>query len=227
MIEEVHLGWWIASFSVGWLSLGIAYVIVVAMRHREKQRRPANGPNPIYIQRVSVASDLTPLIDGLENGGIRFRDSQLWIFGSDGRYVVKKKGKRWRKALSDWSAKGLRIKYILLDADEQVRNELRALKDSMSGPFDAVRLAEGAALDVARELETCHPTLFMGPDGNNVAWIERLHPRDSAYAYDVKYVSPRAMLADRERTEFESYRRKLEVMLDDSVMLVGDARLLR
>ena len=220
MTEEVHLGWWIASFSVGWVSLGVAYVIVVAMRHREKQRRPANGPNPIYIQRASIASDLTPLIRGLEKEGIPFRDSQLWIFGSDGRYVVKNKGKRWRKALADWNAKGLRIKYILLDADEEVRRELRALKDSMRGESDAVRLGEGAVLDVAHELETCHPTLFIGPDGKNAAWIERLHPRDSAYAYDVKYVSPKAMLAERERTEFESYKRKLEIVLDSSVPIV-------
>lgn len=224
MTEEVHLGWWIASFSVGWLSLGVAYVIVVAMRHREKQRRPANGPTPIYIQRVSVASDLTPLIDGLEKEGIPFRDSQLWIFGSDGRYVVKNKGKRWRKALSDWSAKGLRVKYILLDADDEVRKELQALKDRMTGEFDAVRLAEGAVPDLARELETCHPTLLIGPDGNNAAWIERLHPRDSAYAYDVKYVSPKAMMADRESAEFESYKRKLDLVLDNSVPVVEDAR---
>lgn len=223
MTEEVHLGWWIASFSVGWLSLGVAYLIIVAMRHREKQRRPANGPSPVYIQRVSVASDLTPLIGGLEKEGIPFRDSQLWIFGSDGRYVVKNKGKRWRKALSDWSAKGLRVKYILLDADEEVRNELRTLRASMSGPFEAVCLAEGAAPDVARELETCHPTLFIGPDGNKAAWIERLHPRDSAYAYDVKYVSPKAMMAERECAEFESYKHKLELMMDSSVPVVEDA----
>lgn len=216
--------WWAASFMVGWLALGVGYVVVVILRRWAKRRRPPNGADPIYIQRVSVATDLTPLIGGLEREGIRFEGSQLWIFGSDGRYVVKSKRKRWRKELAGWSAKGLHIKYILLDADEEVRDEIRDLKGEMKGEFDAVCLAEGAISDVARELETCHPTLFLGRDQKNAAWIERLHPRDSAYAYDVKYVSPRAMLASRERTEFESYRRKLELVLDHSVPIADGTR---
>ena len=211
--------WWAASFVAGWLSLGVGYVAVAITRHLEKKRRPANGPSPIFIQRVSVATDLAPLISGLAP----FNDCQLWIFGSDGRYVVKGKRKRWRRALSDWSNKGLHIKYILLDADEKVREELLELKDKMKGKFDAVCLAEGAVPDLARELETCHPTLFIGPDNKDAAWIERLHPRDSAYAYDVKYVSPNALLAGQGgvRTEFDDYKRKLEVVLRHSIPITG------
>lgn len=213
--------WWIASFLVGVCSLGIGYVAVVVVCRFEKGQRPSNGPDPIYIQRVSVATHLTPLIGGLEKS-VPFKDSQLWIFGSDGRYVVKKKKKRWRTELSDWSAKGLHIKYILLDADQEVREELRNLKGEMEGPFDAVCLVEGALPDLARELETCHPTLFIGPGNRDAAWIERLHPRDSAYAYDVKYVSPKAMLASRERAEFDDYRSKLEMVLAHSVPIAAD-----
>lgn len=211
--------WSVASFMVGCLSLCVGYVAVVVVRRLEKKQRPSNGPDPIYIQRVSVATDFTPLISGLENS-VPFKDSQLWIFGSDGRYVVKKK--KWRNDLSDWSAKGLHIKYILLDADQEVREEVRNLKDELVGKFDAVCLAEGVDRRNLRELETCHPTLFIGPDNKCAAWIERLHPRDSVYAYDVKYVSPNAMLADRERAEFERYKRKLEGVLDDSVPIVVD-----
>ena len=64
--------WWTASFMVGWLALGVGYVVVVILRRRAKRHRPANGADPIYIQRVSVATDLTPLIGGLEREGIRF-----------------------------------------------------------------------------------------------------------------------------------------------------------
>ena len=215
--------WWVASFMVGWLSLGVGYLAVLIVRHLEKERRPSNGPDPIYIQRVSVATDLTPLIRGLEEN-VPFKDSELWIFGSDGRYVVKNKRKRWRRELSDWVAKGLRIKYILLDADQEVRDEIVKLKenmDKMGGGFEAVRLAEGAVPDLAHELETCHPTLFIGPNNRSAAWIERLHPRDSVYAYDVKYVSPNAMLAGRERAEFEAYKRKLKKILEHSVPIVA------
>ena len=208
--------WWIASFMVGWLSLGVGYVAVLVVRYFERKRRPSNGPDPIYIQRVFVATDLVPLISGLEKEGISFCGSQLWIFGSDGRYVVKNKKKRWRRQLSEWSAKGLHIKYILLDADNDVRDEIRALKDMMVGRFDAVCLNKGAVPDLARELETCHPTLFVGSHNKNAAWIERLHPRDSAYAYNVKYVSPNAMRATRERAAFDEYKHKLELVLDHS-----------
>ena len=211
--------WLIASFMVGWLSLGVGFAGVWAMRRLEKRRRPSNGHDPIYVQRVSIATDFTPLISGLENS-VPFKGSQLWIFGSDGRYLVNKKKKKWRSKLSDWSAKGLHIKYILLDADEEVREEVKDLKDALAGGFDAVCLAEGVDRGGLRELETCHPTLFIGPDDKCAAWIERLHPRDSVYAYDVKYVSPNAMLASRERAEFEAYKRKLEGVLSQSVSIV-------
>lgn len=227
-VGELHVNemafWWIASFMVGWLALGVGWVAILIVRHLEKERRPSNGPNPIYIQRVAVASHLIPLIGGLEKEGIPFHDSQLWIFGSDGRYVVKSKRKQWRKKLCDWSARGLHIKYILLDADEEVRGELLSLKSKMIGKFDATCLAKGTDLDIAHELQTCHPTLFIGSGNKNAAWIERLHPRNSAYAYDVKYVSPNAMLASRERTEFEVYKRKLETLLEHSVPIVDNTR---
>ena len=217
MIDEAIFWWGLASFMTSWVAMGLAYAIIRATRHFERRRRPSNGPLPIYLPRVSVATDLTPLISGLEREGIPFRDSQLWIFGSDGRYVVKSQKKRWRKELADWSAKGLRAKYILLEAERDVREAIRELKTKMGASFEAVCLAEGAVPEVARELETCHPTLFIGPGDNNAAWIERLHPTDSVYAYDVKCVSPKAMMARRERKEFESYRRKLELVLDNSV----------
>ena len=214
--------WWIASFMVGLLSLGVGFGAVSVLRRLEKRRRPSNGPDPIYIQRVSVATDFTPLISGLESS-VPFKGSQLWIFGSDGRYVVKKKKKKWRSELSNWSAKGLHIKYILLDADQEVREEVRDLKNELVGEFDAVCLAEGVDRSHVRELETCHPTLFIGSNNRCAAWIERLHPRDSVYAYNVKYVSPNAMLANRERAEFEAYKRKLETVLSQSVSIVVDS----
>lgn len=214
------MAYWIASFMVGWLALGVGYVAILIGRHLEKGRRPPNGSDPLYMQRVSVATDLTPLIRGLA-ASVPFKGSELWIFGCDGRYVVKNKRKRWRKELSAWAAQGLYIKYILLDADQEVCDEIAKLQDKMQGKLDAVRLLEGSLPDLASELETCHPTLFIGPDNGNAAWIERLHPRDSTFAYDVKYVSPNAMLDRRERAEFEAYKRKLELVINHSVPITS------
>ena len=158
-----------------------------------------------------------PLIRGLAKAGIPFRGSELWIFGSDGRYIVKSKRKRWRREFLKWTDKGLKIRYILLDVDEEVHEELRTLKEELKGNFDAVALNKGAVPEIAIELETRHPTLFLGREGQNAAWIEGLHRRDSVYAYDVDYISPKAMQRQaKEKARFRSYKAKLESVLDNS-----------
>ena len=89
------------------------------------------------------------------------------------------------------------------------------------GHFDAVALNEGALPDIARELETCHPTIFLGKGDLNAAWIEGFHPRDSIHAYDVEYISPLAMkLSPSARDTFRSYANKLDAVLENSHSLV-------
>ena len=78
-------------------------------------------------------------------------------------------------------------------------------------------LKDGAVLDpgLRKELDTCHPTLFMTGDGKNAAWIEGLHRRDSEYAYHVRYLSPNVLdNRPEDRAEFESYRDKIGLVMD-------------
>ena len=74
---------------------------------------------------------------------------------------------------------------------------------------------------VARELYTYHPTLFLAA-GNNAAWIEGLHHRNSTRAYDVEYLSPRAIREWPEKGElFRACKSRLDLVLENSTSLVS------
>lgn len=228
-----YMIWWVASLVVGVGAIPAGYMLVSFLERIEKRRRPANGPVPLSIERVFVASDLMPLIGGLVKAGIPLKGSELRVFGSDGRYVVNSKSKgwwrkrrknksKWRSEMCGWAATGLKIRYILLQADEEVKGVLLELKQEMGEQFEAVALNEGAIPDVALELETCHPTIFIGKNGQNAAWIEGFHPRDSVHAYDVEYISPCAMKRSRSaKSTFDYYAEKLDAVLENSHPLVN------
>lgn len=221
-MTEDNIVWWVASLIVGAGAIPAGYLVVFAIDRVQRYRRPADGPTRLSIEHAFAASDLMPLISGLAKSGIPLDGSELRIFGSDGRYVVNSKSKKWRREMNAWARQGLTIRYLLLDADEEVSRRMTELKEEMGGRFDALTLDEGAIPDVARELETCHPTLFLGGDGRNAAWIEGFHPRNSIHAYDVEYISPRAMQHSRgAKDTFEHYASKLEAVRENSRSLVA------
>ena len=219
MAEETTF--WIASIVIGAGSIPAGLGLVLIVERVQKWCRPANGVNPIYIRRTRVSTDLVPLINGLAKCGIPFDRSELWVFGSDGRYIVNNDEGPWRKAFDDWADKGLRVKFIILEADDDVRDAMRELKRTLKGSFDATVLNEGAIPTLARELETFHPTLFLA-EGNDAAWIEGLHHRNSTCAYDVEYISPRAMRKWPEKADlFRSCKDKLDSVLENSTSIVA------
>lgn len=232
-MTESNIFLWLASFIVGVGSIPFGYLVVFAQDSLKKRRRPANGPTRFFLSRVSVASDLIPLIgallDSLPKGSQPFDPNktfdgcELRIFGSDGRYIVNSKRRKWRRKMKAWTDAGLKIQYILLEADDEVRQGLVDLGKYMkNGRFDAIALNEGAVPDIARELETCHPTIFLGREGYNAAWIEGFHPRDSVHAYDVEYISPRAMERSRRELEtFEYYVARLDAVIENSHSLMN------
>ena len=220
MTEQMTF-WASIAIAVGSIPVGLALVLI--LEYIQKRCRPSNGANPIYIRRAKVSTDLVPLINGLAKKGIPFKGSELWIFGSDGRYIVNKNKGPWRKAFGNWARKGLKINYIVLEADEEVRKAFCTLKKTLEDSFDATVLDQGAIPTVAREFATYHPTLFLAP-GNNAAWIEGLHHRNSLCAYDVEYISPRAMRQWPEKKElFQWCKERLDLVRDNSTSLVAAA----
>lgn len=220
MTEDMTF-WLVASLVVGAGSVPAGFALARVVELIQKWCRPANGRDPIYIRSASISTDLVPLIDGLRRRGVPFGGSELWVFGSDGRYIVNNDNGPWRRAFGNWARSGLKIKFIILEADDDVRAALCELKQALEGSFDATVLDRGAIPEVARSLETYHPTLFLAK-GNNAAWIERLHHRNSLRAYDIEYISPEAMRAWPEKNElFLLCKDRLEVVLKNSTSLVG------
>ena len=220
--EEVTF-WFVASAVVGGGSVPVGFGLVLIVEYVQKKWcRPANGTNPIYIQRANAPTDLVPLINGLAKCGIPFDGSELWVFGNDSRYIVNNADGPWRRAFDDWARRGLKIRFILLEADDDVRRVLHELKLVLKDSFDATVLNGGAVPAVARELDTYHPTLFLAT-GHNAAWIEGLHHRNSLCAYDVEYISPKAMRNWPEKDElFRSCKDRLDLVLENSTSLVGE-----
>lgn len=222
-VTEVALWWVVASVGVGIGSVLIGYLLVLLVEYVQELFRPANGEDPVEIQCTHASTALVPLISGLRKCGIPFDGSELWILGCDGRYIVNKKRGLWRNAFGDWIQDGLKIKFILLEADDDVRKELCKLKREFGDSFDATVLNSGAIPEVARELDTFHPTLFLAKD-NNAVWIEGLHHRNSISAYDVEYISPKAMRKWPEKGKlFQSCKNRLDLVLENSTSLLGEA----
>ena len=210
---------WIAiSATTGMGSVAVGFLVAVFVQSMTKDRRSTDGSTILDIHAASAASDLMPLISGLPKAGFPFDGAELWIFGNDGRYVIHpRKGRKWQKRIAKWAGDGLKVRYILLDADDDVRNALSRMARDIGPNFqaDALRHADREAVEsVARELETRHPTLFLAADGNRAAWIEGYHGRDSVYAHNVRYYSPTVARRPEPKALIESYRSKVATLLD-------------
>lgn len=212
--------WWAIIVGVGSVPAGL--LIVLFFEHINRICRPSNGPRLVHIGCASAGSDFVPLINGLGKGRNGFEDSQLWIFGCDGRYFVNKKGRRWQRVFRKWTKKGLVIKYILLEMDDEAKSELRKLKKTLGEKFDVLLLEHNEETqDITRKLETFHPTLFFGKEDSRAAWIEGLHRKNSIFAYNVDYVSPRLVRSSREQRErVDACEEDLRFVCDNSTTVV-------
>ena len=91
--------WWIASIVVGAGSVPAALAIILILGRIKKALRSSNGSRIIHFASAPAATELMPLISGLERSGIPFKGSELWILGCDGLYIANKNGKQWRRRL--------------------------------------------------------------------------------------------------------------------------------
>ena len=220
MVTADNVVWWVASIIVGAGSVPAGLAIILVLDRIKRALRPSNGSRMIHFASASVATDLMPLISGLERSGVPLKGSELWILGGDRLYITSKNGKQWLRQFRKWKNNGLVIRYLLLEeAEDGVRDELRNL--NLGPNLDVRQLVRNAETqEVARKLQTLHLTLFFGTDGNNLAWIEGLHRRNSIYAYNVDYVPPRVIHSSLEqRRRFESYEKDLRLIYENSTPL--------
>lgn len=216
-MTEDNLFWWIASALVGAGSVPAGLAIVLFTEYVKKRLRPSNGTEIIHLASAPAATEFVPLISGLAKCGIPFKGSELWIFGGDGRYLVKSRGRQWRRTFRNWQKKGLAIKYLLLEeAGGRVGNELSRLRVGDGLEVRQLKRCDETQ-EIARKLETYHPTLFFGANGAKAAWIEGLHRRNSVFAYNVDYVPPRVLHScQKERERFASCEKDLRFVYENS-----------
>lgn len=181
-----------------------------------RKARLANYDSGGELASAYAASDLVPWVlgmDGLSGGRIQ-------VLGGDGTYINQEKGAVWSDGLDAWLKEGLNVDYILLEIDEHTHAQYTRLSKELNGRHEArfrVIVARepsgGYPKDVKgteEDLHTCHPTLLYGSDNSGRAmWIEGDHQPNSEYAYDVRYVPPKAMNDEWQR-EFMHYESQIE-----------------
>ena len=111
----------------------------------------------------------------------------------------------------------MEVRYILLRPGEGVRESLRSLgrpTEGRGGFRTSVLGANAVGMeDVLQEMETRHPHPVLRCSGREGHVAGRaLHRKDAVYAYNVRYIPPRAM-GDEQKEEFESHKRNLEQVL--------------
>lgn len=203
-------------------------IMIVAQRGIEyyvKQTRDAYSPEPIRIAAAKVATDLVPLIDKLP-----LRGSEIWIFGTDGRYFVKGNRRVLTRAIKRWARQGADIRYILLQPGDGVRDAIQPLMKKLEGlegsfTVSVLRNHTSGLEDILPGMKTRHPTLFFGSAGRNAMWLEGKHKENAVYAYNVRYVSPEAMKGEQQE-EFEKQKKNLELIMQQCRDLVpSDSRM--
>ena len=181
-----------------------------------KRTRDAYSPETIFIPAAKVATDLVPIVDRLP-----LHDSEIWIFGTDGRYFAKSNGHKLAAAIRRWLKMGLKVRYILLQLGDGVAPVLQPLvheSDRYPGSFTVSVLGKDTSdlEDILPDLRFRHPTLFFGKDGRNAMWLEGTHKENAMYAYNVRYVSPVAMKGGPEK-EFKRQKEKLHLLMKRTV----------
>ena len=204
-------------FALAMMPIGVACVVVAAQwvwgqTRFARPRRDARSAEPIFIPAARIATDLVPLINDLARPGSRLR-----ILGADGLYFMRENGEFLKDSIRAWVKKGMTVEYILLDPGDGVKQRIMPLIDELSdagGSLNVFALNHDAdeISGIVKEMDTRHPTLFFGEDGGNAMWIEGLHRKNSTFAYNVRYISPRAM-SEAQQREFDRHREQMDLVV--------------
>ena len=185
-------------------SLFIVYVVISTKDQARKWLRDAFAPEVIFIGVTQIATDLVPLMWKL----VRVHGHELRIrtFGIDGAYFASFHAWLWNWAIKHALSKGVQVEYILCEKlDSRAERSLSKLirwSSEKGCKLHVYVLPADRSSDVEaplNEMRTRHPTLFTVPNKAYAMWLEGKHKEGGKYAYNVRYVSPRAMTGKWEK----------------------------
>ena len=193
-------------------------------RLQVKLQRDSYSPKPIRIRSATIAEDLVPLLDKLLD-----KSCKISIVGSDGYYALSKNKRVWLNGLKKWLNRGVEINYILVKPNQEARSEYEKLQREFPNSFYLCSVDKPGIDDISftgidnekDSYVTLHPTLVYrhNPDSADLhgkitpeaMWIEYFHPLESHYAYNIEYVSPRAMNSKYQEI-FRKFEKDIELM---------------
>lgn len=179
-------------------SLGVVCVAISVKDHAKKWRRDAFDAEVIFIGVTQIATDLVPLMLKL----VRTYGNELQIrtFGVDGAYFASFTAWLWNWAIKRSLRKGVQVEYVLCEKlDAKAEKSLSKLvkfakKKDYKLHVRVLPNARSRGLDIyLNAMRTRHPTLFTVPNKARAMWLEGKHNKGGKYAYNVRYVSPKAM----------------------------------
>ncbi|MCW2306220.1 hypothetical protein [Rhodobium gokarnense] len=210
-------------FAIGILTGCLLFFLVLSVVNKAsnrrkieiKESRDKNSGSPIFIEAATIADDLVPLLTPHVSEG-----AEIMILGSDGHYARSTNAKKLLTGLRDWIEKGAQVRYLLLEPNDSVDDDgFRVLLEDYPNNFNISHINRAACRDVPNveflleKYKTRHPTLLINGD-RSAMWVEGYHQPQSVFAYNVKFVSPKALTDLDERKEFNTYKEDFERLVD-------------
>ena len=157
----------------------------------------------VFVE-AQIATILVPLVNEVFNRG-QAKSGEVLIVGSDGTYLTSEKKRKLHDAILDWTSRGMTVRYLLVQPDEEVLKELDGLRQKLSsgGSLEILPLralpngAEDDLRPLVTVLQTLHPTLVQFTDNKEIEkramWIESEHLRGKLHSSGNRWVPPEAM----------------------------------
>lgn len=196
----------VAGVLVILLGIKIAKWLDSHANNAEMASRDSNSPVALDFSVTGVSGDLVPLVSGIEHEPGKAR---IDLFG-DGSYVqLDGKGNDWINGMKHWIDNGWNVTYTVLFPSETTKDLLlKLMEDAREGALVVYIIDDEGDTSQFKDLvdkrRTFHPNLIHDGFGGNGMWVEGTHMAGSEYAYNVEYVSPKAMTAERQQ-QFKQY----------------------
>ena len=157
----------------------------------------------VFVE-AQIATTLVPLVNEVFNRG-HAKSGEVLIVGSDGTYLTSEKKRKLHDAILDWTSRGMTVRYLLVQPDEEVLEELDGLRQKLdsSSSLEILPLralpngTEDDLRPLVTVLQTLHPTLIQFTNNREVEkrtmWIESEHLRGKLHSSGNRWVPPEAM----------------------------------